>query len=577
MIHLRTPATGALAAAALQLACGGSPGGAGQAPDEGEAAARASRPSSGFTDITAASGLAFRRDPHSDSTYYMPDVTGSGGGFLDYDGDGDLDIVLLGGNRRNSASGGAIRLFRQDRRGRFADVTRASGLESSGYAMGVAVGDLDNDGDLDLYVSRVGPDALYRNEGDGSFTDITGTSGIGNPAWGTSVALFDYDLDGWLDIYVANYLVNDTSVVCTDEAGRRDYCGPASFRGVADVLYHNLGGGRFEDVSGSSGVAAGRSKGLGVVAADFDLDGRADVYVANDGEPNHLWHNRGDGTFEDEALRLGSAVNAMGHAEASMGIALGDADADGNPDLFLTHLREETNTLYRNGGARGFRDDTRRWGLAVPSVPFTGFGTGFIDFDLDGDQDLLVVNGRVTRGAPLADTDKGYWASYAEPNAAFENDGHGEFRQVTSGMEAFVGPVATSRGLAFGDVDDDGDVDVLITNLGAPTRLLRNDAVGGHWLTVRAVDPSLSRDAIGATVSVFAGGREQRQIIQSGYSYLSANDPRAHFGLGASARGADRIVVRWPGGDVETFPGVAADRMVTVQRGHGIRMSDPEE
>ncbi|MFQ5888819.1 MAG: CRTAC1 family protein [Gemmatimonadota bacterium] len=523
-----------------------------------------------FIDITERSGLDFVHDAGVDSSYYMPEITGSGGAFLDYDGDDDLDIYLVNGARHGSGSVGDSplknRLYRQDRGGRFVDVTDASGLGDRRYGMGVAVGDIDNDGNVDVYVTNVGPDALYRNNGDGTFTDVTAEAGISAPDWGASAAFFDYDLDGFLDLYATSYLELDPGVACTDEAGRPDYCGPRAFRGVPDVLYRNNGDGTFTDVSVLTGIASIASKGLGVVSADFDGDGYPDVYVANDGEPNQLWINRGDGTFEDRATPLGAAVNALGHAEAGMGIALGDVDGDSDVDLFITHLRAESNTLYRNSGLLGFHDETSPLGLAGPSIPFTGFGTGFLDYDRDGDLDLVVANGRVVRGPLLTARDPpAYWDPYAEPNQLFENDG-GRFRDVSERVPALSGPIENSRGLALGDVDDDGDLDLLITNGGGPVRLLRNDAASGHWLVVRALDPALRRDAIGAVLTVFAGPRRLHRPIAPACSFLSSCDPRAHFGLGASTT-VDSIVVRWPGGFVETFSGVAADTILTLRRG----------
>lgn len=527
-----------------------------------------------FRDITDEVKLDFVHDPGVDGSYYMPESIGSGGGFLDYDNDGDLDIYLVNGARRGAAEPDRPpirnRLFRQADDGTFVDVTESSGLGDTGYGMGMAVGDIDNDGDLDVYVTNVGPDALYRNNGDGTFSNLSKAAGIENPHWGTSALFFDFDLDGFLDIYVANYVALDTSIVCTDRAGRPDYCGPAGFRGAPDVLYRNNGNGTFADVSVVSGIASGASKGLGVASADFNGDLYPDLYVANDGEANHLWINRGKGTFEDRALILGAAVNALGQAEAGMGIALNDIDNDADFDLFVTHLRGESNTFYRNAGIHGFQDDTSLAGLAGPSFPYTGFGTGFVDYDHDGDLDLAVVNGRVTRGALLTQTEPaGYWDSYAEPNLLFKNDGQGRFRDVSALAAAFARTVENSRGLALGDLDNDGDVDLLVTNEGGRARLLRNNGEEkGHWLMIRAVDPALRRDAIGAEVTVVVGEKRFHRLIAPGYSYLSSNDPRAHFGLGG-ATAVDQIQVQWPDGETETFLGVAADQIITLEKGHG--------
>jgi hypothetical protein len=358
-----------------------------------------------FTDITEKSKLLFIHDPAVEGKYFFPEITGAGGAFLDYDNDGDLDVYLLNGARRNEEGSGMSklrdRLFRQESNGTFVDVTKDSGLGDPGYGMGLAVGDIDNDGDVDVYVTNYGPDKLYRNEGDGTFSDISQQAGINNPGWGSSAVFFDYDRDDFLDLYVANYLDYDASVSCNDKSGRKDYCGPKAFPGFPDVLYHNNGDGTFSDVSKPSNIASVAMKGLGVVSADLNNDHYQDLYVANDGEPSLLWMNQRDGTFKDMAMILGAAVNALGQPEAGMGIAVGDVDADADFDLFVTHLRGETNTFYRNSGKLGFQDDTAASGLGAFSLPYTGFGTGFFDYVKDGVLGAAVGNGGVTRGTGL--------------------------------------------------------------------------------------------------------------------------------------------------------------------------------
>jgi hypothetical protein len=486
----------------------------------------------------------------------------------------DLDVYLVNGAYRapekRKAEPLRNHLFRQESDGSFTDATDVAGIGDEGFGLGVAVGDMDNDGDPDVYVTNFGPDTLYRNNGDGTFTDVSLAAGIRNPAWSASALFFDYDLDGDLDLYVANYLAWDRHVPCSDRAGKPDYCGPRAYPGIADVLYRNDGDGTFSDVSAASGISGAPSKGLGVTTADFDANGYPDVFVANDAVPDQLWLNQGDGTFREGALYLGLAVDSMGSAGAGMGVALGDADGDGDLDLYVTQIFDENNDFFRNLGEMGFADETAVARLIGPDRAMTGFGTGFFDFDNDGDLDLAVANGRIMRDTLLTGGNAPhYWDHYAEPNLLFENDGHATFANVSARSGAFASLVENSRGLAFGDVDNDGDIDLLVVNEGGRARLLRND-VGhrGHWLLARAVDPRLERDALGARISVRAGGRTLRRIVAPAYSYLSSSDTRVHFGLGDAAR-VERIEVRWPDGRTESFPGGPADRILTLRRGEG--------
>lgn len=529
-----------------------------------------------FTDITTKSKLDFTHNPGVDGSYFMPESIGAGAAFLDYDNDGDLDIYLINGAWRDAEHAQfpplQNQLFRQETDGTFVNVTAESGLGDTGYGMGVAVGDIDNDGDLDVYISNYGPDALYRNNGDGTFSNITQQAGIDNPHWGCSTIFFDYDRDGLLDIFVSNYIEYDPKAECTDHAGRLDYCGPTNFPGVPDILFKNNGDGSFTDVSQASGIGSVESVSLGVVSADFNGDTWPDLYVANDGRENQLWLNQQDGTFKDFAKALGAAVNNVGRKEAGMGIAIGDIDGDLDFDLFMTHLRTETNTLYKNDNNALFLDETTPAGLAGPSLPYTGFGTGFFDFDHDGDLDLAVVNGRVTRGPLLTIRQPAqYWDDYAEPNLLFENTGYGQFQDISHLAPTFCKEnLENSRGLAFGDVDNDGDLDLLIANEGGIARLFRNDASkNGHWLLVRTILPDNQRDAIGAVVTVYIQNKSLRRIVSPGYSYLSSNDFRAHFGLG-DVSAVEKIVVLWPNGDEETFAGVSADQFITLAKGQSI-------
>lgn len=549
-------------------------------PSETSQNAKSESPSGPFfTEITDQSQLHFIHNPVVDSSYYMPESIGSGGAFLDYDNDGDLDIYLI--NTAWRGEPGLIdrpwtnRLFRQDSGLRFVDVTALAGLGDTGYGMGVAVGDIDNDGDVDVYVTNDGPDALYGNNGDGTFTNITQSAGIDNPVWGCSATFLDYDLDGFLDIYVANYVLNDTTVTCVYRDERPDYCGPSVFPGIPDKLFRNDGDGTFTDVSQSSGIAKGAGKGLGVISADFNGDHYPDIYVTNDLEANELWINQRDGTFRDEALMRGVALNEMGQVEASMGIAMGDIDGDENVDLFITHLRGQSNTLYHYVGAAGFQDETSIAGLAGMSLPYTGFGTGFFDYDHDGDLDLALVNGRVTRGDLRVKKEiSNYWDDYAEPNLLLENVGVGQFRNASGRAGLFSSRIENSRGLAFGDVDNDGDIDLLVMNEGGRARLYLNEVPGkGRWLMLRAVDPALQRDAIGAIITVIADGHRFSRQVAPGYGFLASHDMRVHIGLDAAVA-IDRIEVLWPGGVRELFSVDSVDQFITLEKGQGIRIGE---
>jgi hypothetical protein len=515
-------------------------------------------------------------------------MMGGGVAVFDADEDGDLDLYFVTGGpglRRPPTPGDPVnRLFLQGADGRFTDATEGSGLADPGYGTGVAVGDFDNDGHEDVFVAKIGAGRLFRGRGDGTFEDVTGRAGIPGGGgevdpdlnWSSSAAFCDVDRDGWLDLYVVGYVVFDRAVECTDRAGRPEYCGPDSFEDRVDTLLHNQGDGTFRDVTREAGIDAVTGAGLGVVCEDFDDDGRVDVYVANDGDPNQLWVNQGDGTFIDDALIMGASVNAAGLAEAGMGVVAADFDNDADFDIFLTHLREETNTLYRNLGAgAGFEDHTARSGLGAGSAPYTGFGTAPIDLDLDGDLDLVIVNGRVTRGDRLTDALPEPWNDYAEPNLVYRNDGD-RFRLLEREARPFTEPIEVGRGLATGDLDGDGDLDVVITNIGSPAHLYRGEPPPGRWLLVDAFDPRLRRRALGARVRVEAEGRSQVRTIQGARSYLSSSDPRAHFGFGPGdgARDGgtvDAIVVRWPDGLEETFPAAAMNQAITLRRGEGSR------
>jgi hypothetical protein len=560
----------------------------------GTGPAASSQSGAWFVEVTADWGLSFEQVPGKAGDFHMPEVMGGGLALFDADGDGDLDLYLVDGHEglpEPDGTGGLNRLFSMegvpmngtgDGAGaspRFVDATEASGLGDRGYGMGCAVGDVEGDGDLDVYVTNWGPDRLFRNEGGGRFVDATEEAGLDVAGWSVSACFFDYDRDGLLDLFVVQYVDWDPAKACRDAASRPDYCGPTEFPPVRDVVLHNEGGGRFRDVSEHAGPGAEEAipaAGLGVVSEDFDGDGWPDVYVANDAYANHLWINQRDGTFEEQAQLIGAAYNLNGQAEAGMGVVSEDFDGDGRFDLFMTHLGQETNTLYVNGSGF-FSDTTGRSGLGPSSMRTTGFGTVAFDAELDGDLDLAIVNGRVVRNEPLPAADApAPWDQYAEPNLFYVNDGGLRFRSAGAEGGTLVSSIEVTRGVVAGDLDGDGDDDLVITNIHGPARVYRNDAPDqGHWLAVRAVDPALGRDAVGARIELVAGDRRQHRALRAGAGYLSCGPCVARFGLG-DTNAYDELRVRWPDGTLEAFPGGEADRSLVLERGAG-RETEPED
>jgi hypothetical protein len=558
-----------------------------------------------FREAAAETGLTFTHDNGGRGQYYLPEIMGSGVALFDYDGDGDLDVYLVQGRPLDGADGGTNgrrrgnRLFRNDltvdangtRTLRFVDVTDQAHVGLDAIGMGVAVGDYDNDGRLDLYVTNFGSNVLFHNNGDGTFTDVTRAAGVDDERWSTSAAFVDYDRDGYLDLFVANYV--DFTVannkVCYDPVGTRDYCTPKAYKPVPARLFHNDRHGHFTDVSEAAGITRAYGNGLGVAIGDYDGDGWPDIYVANDATPNQLWINRHDGTFEDRGLLSGTAVNALGNPEGSMGIASGDYDNDGDEDLFVTNLIGESHALYVNDGHANFEDLRGRAGLTPLTAPFTGFGTKWFDYDHDGWLDLFVANGAVNiieklRGEPFP---------FHQRNQLLHNERDGRFRDATDEGGPALQLSEVSRGAAFGDIDNDGDIDIVVSNNNGPARLLLNEAARGsrqggsqqggpqqagpqqHWLELRLEQPSTNRWAFGARVIVERRGQPTltRRAGTDG-SYLSASDARVHFGLG-TAGAVDTLFVDWPDGQRERWTNVAADRIVTLKRGSGTMVSPP--
>jgi enediyne biosynthesis protein E4 len=542
-----------------------------------------------FVDATAESGLDFTHINGAAGELLLPEVIGAGGALFDYDNDGDLDLFAVqgamlrsrdsGSGTRDSGSGtrdpqtAKSRLFRNDltlnrdgtRTFRFTDVTERSGIVATGYGMGAATGDIDNDGWVDLYVTYLGSNRMFRNKGDGTFVDVTARTGTGDTRWSTSATFFDYDRDGWLDLFVVNY-VNfglDMKRGCFSAGSARDYCNPVVYDPAPDTLYHNNRDGTFSDVSVRAGLARSSGRGLGVLAADVDADGWTDLYVANDGDGNQLWLNqRGSGAFKDEALLAGVAVSRMGRAQGSMGIDLGDVDRDGDEDLFVTNLDNEGNTLYTNVGRALFEDRTVEAGLF--KLGFTGFGTRMVDYDNDGWLDVVVVNGAVRHMSSQVQRGDPY--PLKQHKHVFHND-RGRFADVTQSAGPAFALLEVSRGLSLGDLDNDGDSDLVVFNNAGPARVLLND-VGSrrHWLGIRAIDGRYQRDGLAARVELVRRGDSLWRRVQADGSYCAASDTRVVFGLAGEAA-PQTIRVHWPGGKVEEFRDLAVDRYWVLESG----------
>jgi hypothetical protein len=544
-----------------------------------------------FAEQAAQKGLDFVHFNGMSGEYYMAEVTGSGGALFDYDNDGDLDVYLVQGAMipAERPIEEALfpprhplpltdRLYRNDLETRadgsttlrFTDVTRESGIVATGYGMGVTAGDYDSDGWTDLYVTNLGANQMLRNKGDGTFEDATATTGTEDTHWSVPTTFFDYDGDGHLDLYVGNYIDVDLEnrTICRDFIGALDYCGPGAYDPIPDRLFHNRGDGTFEDVSKRAGFDSGFGAALGVVAADFDRDGRADLYIANDALPNNLWMNQGDGTFIDDALLAGCSVNAEGKAEASMGVDAADFDNDGDLDLFMTHLTGETNTFFLNDGFGNFNDETLATGLGPPSRAFTSFGTSAFDYDNDGWLDILIVSGAVKKIEALARAEDPF--PVHQPNQLYRNLGGVRFEEVTGQAGPAFELSEVSRGALFGDIDNDGDRDVLIVNNSGPPRLLLNQVgTRNAWLGLRLVGGDPPRDLVGTLVALDRRGEASlwRRVRTDG-SFCSANDPRVLFGL-ATRPEIERVRVYWPDGTAEEWRTLSANRYWDLAHGTG--------
>ncbi len=538
--------------------------------------ASASVPQVQFVDVARAAGLRFRHYNGASPEKYVIETMGSGAAFLDYDHDGWLDIFLVnGGAVPGYPAPGPVRhaLYRNQGDGTFRETTAEAGVGGNvHYGMGASAADYDGDGHTDLFVTAFTRNALYHNRGDGTFEDVTDRAGVAGGKWSSSAAFLDYDRDGDLDLFVTRYVDFDYSrnINCGDTARRiRVYCHPDVYDGLTSLLYRNNGDGTFADVSQSSGIAAHVGKGLGVVAADLDSDGWIDLYVANDSVRNLLFHNRGDGTFVEIGVGMGVAFDDAGRPQAGMGTAAGDFDGDGRLDLIVTNLDQEYNNLYRNTGSL-FVDVAYATGFAPPSLPLVGWGTEWFDMENDGDLDVLVVNGHVVDNVQKLRPG----SRYPQRKLLFENQG-GRLHEVAAGHGAALSAPRVSRGAAFGDYDNDGDVDVLVQNLGGAPQLLRND--GGNrsrWLSLALEGVKSPRDAIGARVQATVAGRTLTRYLAGGGSYLSSGDHRIHIGLGTAER-ADRIEITWPSGGGEALENVASGKFYRLREGKGIIPATP--
>jgi hypothetical protein len=516
-----------------------------------------------FVDITARAGIKWNLKALAPGARYLIETMGGGGGFIDYNGDGLLDIYLVCYSQTpQPAAAGKLEdvLYRNNGDGTFTDVTAKAGIANSMLGMGLAVGDYNNDGWPDIYITGYGASKLYRNSGKGTFTDVTASAGVDNRLWGTSAAFLDYDNDSYLDLFVCNYLTYDEKNLPCTFYGGKPYCLIKNFKGSASRLFHNNADGTFTDVSDQARVANSKGKGLGVIALDYDNDGRLDIFQANDAAANFLFHNNGDGTFSDVALEAGVAFDPNGSARGGMGVDAEDLDGDGYLEIFVANFSGETNALFQNDGEGLFTEVTNKLGLGTISLPQSGFGSRFFDYNNDGLVDLFVNNGHPFDpiNQILPET------TYREQPFLFENTPRG-FREVAGEHGNALKKFYAGRGLAVGDIDNDGDSDLLLINVGEPPVLLRNDGGNAsHWLGINLVGTKSNRDAVGTKVTVTAGGKRRNKQRLGGTSYCSASDPRLLFGLGNSVR-IDEVEVRWLSGSITTLKNVRANQYLTIK------------
>jgi hypothetical protein len=536
-------------------------------------ASQAKLPTPGFRllDVASQAGIQFRHNSGAYGGKLLPETLGSGCAFLDYDGDGWQDVLLINsmdwpGHKRQRST---LALYRNNRNGSFTDVTRRAGLDVEMYGMGVAVGDYNNDGFPDVLITCVGQNRLFKNTGKGTFTDVTQASGLGGrQAFSTSALWFDYDGDGLLDLFVCNYVKwsPEHDVFCSLDGKLKSYCTPEAYRGETCWLFHNRGNGTFEDVTPKCGIFDSSSKSLGVAMLDFDGDGWPDLFVANDTQPNKLYRNQHDGTFKDVAVEAGVAFSTEGKARAGMGVDVADFDGSGLPGIAVTNFDNEMIGLYRPLAHGTYQDVAAQAGVGFPSVNTLGFGCQFLDLDLDGSVDLVVANGHIDETVRNIRGNVGY----AQPPQLFLNDGRGLFHDVASEVGESFNQPKVGRGLCCADFDRDGDLDLLMTTNNGPAYLFRNDVLSGNRsIRFRLVGTISNRDAIGASVRIFTGASNQSRLVKGGSSYLSQSELPLTFGLGRR-EGVDRVVIQWPSGRTEEYKNLAGGRLYECIESKGI-------
>jgi enediyne biosynthesis protein E4 len=531
-----------------------------------------------FTDVTAQAGIHFKHNSGAFGKKYLPETIGAGAAFIDYDNDGWQDILLVNSTDwpEHKQSHTTAALYHNNHDGTFTDVTRAAGLAVEMYGIGAAVGDFDNDGNDDIYITCVGPNHLFRNLGNGKFQDVTQRAGVGDPGFSTSAAWFDYDNDGRLDLFVANYVQwsPETDQYCSLDGKNKSYCTPQAYKGQSATLYHNRGDGTFENVTQRAGLNDPTSKSLGVAVLDYNNDGKPDLFVANDTEPNKLYKNNGNGTFTDEAVAAGVAFSEAGTARAGMGVDAGDYDGSGREGVVIGNFTNESMALYHNDGTGLFTDDAPNSGIGKASAQSLTFATFFFDYDLDGLLDVFAVNGHVSDDISVVQPG----VRYAQPPHLFRNKGHKRFEEVTSRLGRAIQRAIVGRGAAYGDIDNDGDLDLLVTTNNGPARLLRNDnANQNDLLRVRLVGTRSNRDGIGAKVTLKSSkGAREMLAVKSGSSYCSQSELPLTFGLGKPEDGVTlSLEIVWPGGERDTVPDIKPDQFVTVQEGKGVISTAP--